>query len=270
MPSSELPSTLNSLPTLDTWLALAIGNSRCHWAQFSGSQLQATWDTPHLSGEAVHQLIQQLFDFSTLSCPNPIGAFSPADLWIASVVPAQTALWDTYPLAHRLTLNDIPLQNLYATFGIDRALAAVGAIAKFSSPVLVIDAGTALTFTGVEQNSLVGGAILPGLRLQFQALGQGTAALPVVSATTLPEQWAVNTTDAIASGIIYTLLAGVREFIAAWLQQFPESSVVMTGGDSDRLYQYLQQIWPELAATLTVAPHLVLEGIGVVKALAQP
>ena len=48
-------------------------------------------------------------------------------------------------------------------------------------PMLVIDAGTALTFTGADANQcLVGGAILPGLRLQLASLGQKTGQLPLL------------------------------------------------------------------------------------------
>jgi len=44
-----------------------------------------------------------------------------------------------------------------------RALAVLGAGKKYGFPCLVIDAGTALTFTGVDRDKkLVGGAIDPG------------------------------------------------------------------------------------------------------------
>lgn len=47
--------------------------------------------------------------------------------------------------------------------------------------ILVIDAGTALTFTAADADQrLVGGAILPGLGLQRSSLAQKTATLPRV------------------------------------------------------------------------------------------
>ncbi|HEY9649108.1 MAG TPA: pantothenate kinase, partial [Coleofasciculaceae cyanobacterium] len=128
-------------------------------------------------------------------------------LYLASVVPAQTTLWQTCPTARVITLEQLPLQGLYPTLGIDRALAVLGAGETLGYPVLVIDAGTALTFTGADAHrQLIGGAILPGLRLQFQALAQGTAALPTVQLPTqLPPRWANQTSSAIESGIIYTV-----------------------------------------------------------------
>jgi len=262
------------------WLALAIGNSRLHWAQFGGDRLEFAWDTPHLSATAVRSLIASQFNFQGEQLGDRPKFDHRPPLWIASVVPEQTHHWHIDPEAIFLTADQIPLHDLYPTLGIDRALAAWGAVVILSSPVLVIDAGTALTFTGIDDtHHLVGGAILPGLRLQFQSLKQSTAALPAVplpsaSATnpdvfSLPSRWALATPEAIASGILHTVLAGLRDFIQAWWQQFPGSAVVLTGGDGDRLHRYLQQQSPVLATNLTVNPHLIFEGMRAVRAAKQ-
>ncbi|MGI0488134.1 pantothenate kinase, partial [Pantanalinema rosaneae CENA516] len=192
-----------------------------------------------------------------------------SDLWIASVVPRQTQLWQGYPQAQFMTLDQIPLAGIYPTLGIDRALAVWGAIATIGSPVLVIDAGTALTLTGANaQQRLIGGAILPGLQLQFQSLGQSTAALPVVDwqdAIVLPSRWATSTPEAIASGILHTVLAGLQNFINIWWEEFPATPVVFTGGDGDRLYRYLLTQMPDWAAKLTVDPNLIFWGMRAVR-----
>jgi len=251
----------------DPWIALAIGNSRLHWAQFNGEFLQRTWDTPHVSTADVQRLIASQFT-ATPHCSTA----DPLPLYIASVVPHQSQLWHGYPAMHRITLDNVPLKGLYPTLGIDRALALWGAIVTVGSPVLVIDAGTALTFTGADAaHQLVGGAILPGVGLQFHSLNQATAALPDVSAKTLmpqnllPQRWALNTDDAIASGILYTVLAGLRDFVESWWQQFPASPVMLRGGDSDRLHHYLTASAPDLAIKLSIAPHLIFEGMRAVK-----
>ena len=258
----------------DRWLALSIGNSRLHWAEFNGNDLQQTWDTPHLSAADVHELIAtQFVERSTASLSPLSDSDTLISLWIASVVPQQGQLWQEYAAAHFITLEQIPLAGLYLTLGIDRALAILGVIAIVGSPVLVIDAGTALTFTGADGKQLIGGAILPGLGLQFQSLQQSTAALPNALPTALPAseervappllppRWALNTADAIASGIIYTLLAGLQAFVNDWWQQFPASPVLLTGGDCDRLYAYLTATMPAMANKLTVEPHLIFWGM---------
>jgi type III pantothenate kinase len=212
------------------WLALAIGNSRLHWAYFRDQQIQQIWHTAYFLPTS---------DWRKSAQPNwSIPANIP--LYLASVVPTQTAQW--YLFAQKiLTLADIPLQNLYPALGIDRALAVLGAGETFGYPVLLIDAGTALTITGVNADrQLVGGAIWPGLRLQWQALNQGTAALPAFQISEKPmNRWAMNTSEAISSGIFYSSLAGIKDFYSDWQGQFPETVLVITGGDGELLYFHL-------------------------------
>jgi type III pantothenate kinase len=227
----ENSATLNQ-PIADR-LALSIGNSRLHWAWFQADRIRATWDTPHYPAAVVEQMIATGLQFV------PEVADLPLDmpLTIASVVPAQTQLWQAYPQAQVLQLTDIPLGQVYPTLGIDRALTLWGAIQTYGAPVLVIDGGTALTFTGADgDRNLVGGAILPGVRSLFQTLNRSTAALTEVGlGELLPDRWATNTPDAIRSGIIHTVTAGVREFIADWLECYPGSPIVFTGGDGELL-----------------------------------
>lgn len=261
-----------STPTDNSWLALAIGNSRSHWAGFRGNTLQDAWDTPHLPSGAIARLIDARFDFKVWAAEFEglkLPSWQPSELapplWIASVVPSQLALWQSYPGARAISREQIPLQGTYPSLGIDRALALWGAGTELGWPVLAIDAGTALTFTGGDRDgSLVGGAILPGLGLQLRSLQQKTAALPLVEAPLLaspPPRWALNTEDAILSGVTYTVLAGVRDFIEAWWREFPESAVALTGGDRAFLLNSLQALYPEMAARVTADPYLIFWGM---------
>ncbi len=231
------------------WLALMIGNSHHHWAYFEKEQLIRTWQTTHF-----------LTQPKALTPPN-LPPHLP--LYLASVVPAQTEFFQNYPKLHIIQLADISLNNLYPTLGIDRALAVLGAGEIYGFPCLVIDGGTALTFTGVNgDRALVGGAILPGLGLQFRTLGTQTAALPSLDLPqTLPPRWASNTSDAIASGILYSLLAGLSSFINDWLSQFPQSPIILTGGDGQILFNYLREIDPPHLFSLSYDPDLIFWGM---------
>ncbi len=236
------PTTVNH----HFWLALMIGSSHLHWAWFQGKELLAAWDTSHLKPEIAQELIAGGFanDLWPQLLPVPPQPPFPrgVSLWIASVVPEQTQLWQKYAQAKVITLDDLPLKGLYPTLGIDRALAALGAGEKFGFPVLVVDAGTAMTFTGVNADrQLVGGAILPGFRLQLKSLCTGTASLPDVAIPQeLPARWGLNTPSSIQSGVIYSIVAGVRDFIEAWWQDYPQSKIVVTGGGGPGLLAYLR------------------------------
>ena len=89
----------------------------------------------------------------------------------------------------------------------------------------------------------VGGAILPGLRSQFRALHDHTDQLPSLDLDLAhwPQRWATDTAGAIASGILHTQLAGIRDFIQAWAADWPGGAVVLTGGDSATIHHYLTQ-----------------------------
>ncbi|MDD1456091.1 pantothenate kinase [Dolichospermum sp. ST_sed7] len=261
---------MNNYPSSNLDLALMIGNSRLHWALFIDKTLYSTGDTFHLSASMIEQLaenptLENWLRAIPLASNLPLIPDYPIPLILASVVPSQTALWQIYPHLRLISLEDVPLQGMYPTLGIDRALAVWGAGITWGFPTLVIDAGTALTFTGADNNQcLVGGAILPGLGLQFASLGQKTGQLPLLETglmTSLPPRFAMNTSDAIQSGVIYTLLIGIKDFVEAWWQLFPNSQVVMTGGDSNSLKNYLYQQFPDIESRLIVDHNLIFQGM---------
>ncbi|MBW4631424.1 MAG: pantothenate kinase [Iphinoe sp. HA4291-MV1] len=274
------------------WLGLMIGNSRLHWAHFTGETLIHTWDTDYLPADVVHQLSQsqtlkdlppEIFptaeedkgtrgqgdkgtrrqgdkETRRINFPSP---HLPLPLLLASVVPSQTALWQTYPNVRIITLDQVPVKGMYPTLGIDRALALWGAGQNWGFPILVIDTGTALTFTGADANHcLVGGAILPGLGLQLATLAEQTGQLPTVELPEqLPQRYALNTQEAMQSGVIYTLVAGIKDFIEVWWRDFPEGNVAVTGGDRELLVNYMRSLFPEIAARLIVEQNLIFWGM---------
>jgi type III pantothenate kinase len=246
------------------WLALAIGNSRLHWAWFKRHTLIETWSTPHLSNAIKSDRLPPLFLSSNLIKQG----LTNIPIYLASVVSGQTELWQNYHKLNLISLEDIKLYNAYPTMGIDRALAAWGALITYHRPCLVIDGGTALTFTGIDEpGQLVGGAILPGLRSQLTTLKQKTAALPEIDLPdTLPPRWATNTEQAIASGIIYTAIFGIHGYIVDWLKQFPNGSVIFTGGDAELLSQYLHLQFAELAQQTKIDHNLVFWGMRLIYA----
>ena len=183
------------------WLALMMGNSRLHWAWFVGDPLQQAWDSNHLPAATVEQLIQRWASgilpkeiLPPLLVSQALDTSRQLPLYLASVTPDHAKVWQAYPATKIITLEQVPLLGLYPTLGIDRALAVFGAGETLGYPVLVMDAGTALTFTGANSHyQLVGGAILPGLKLQLQSLAKNTAALPEIQLPTqLPRRWALQ------------------------------------------------------------------------------
>jgi type III pantothenate kinase len=237
---------METIEKSESWLGLMIGNSRLHWAKFQKERLIKTWETDHFSREEIIKNCQEKYP-----------------LYFASVVPQQTELWQQIPESTQLTLSQIPMADLYPSMGIDRALAALGAGETYGFPILVIDAGTALTLTAINaERQLLGGAILPGLTMQFQSLQQRTAQLPaLVLPSNLPSLWATDTKTAIESGILYVLLAGIKHFVEDWYAQYSQGAIALTGGDADILFKYLKTQYPSLVRRIVIDKNLIFWGM---------
>jgi type III pantothenate kinase len=254
-----------------TWLALTIGNSRLHWGLFSDETLIHTWDSNYVDVNIVQQLAEYQGsgqwgignNEKEIEILLATSSYFPIPIALASVVPAQTQIWQSYPSVQIITLENIPIKAMYPTFGIDRALALLGAGSFFGFPIMVIDSGTALTFTSADNNyNLIGGAILPGLGLQLATLTTRTGQLPNVKLPEqLPPRFALNTPEAMQSGVIYTLLAGIKDFLQAWWQDFPDGRVVITGGDRTLIIKYLLKQFPEIAERINVETNLIFWGM---------
>ena len=258
------PSTEDVKP----WIGLSIGNSRLHWFYYEGLHLIQTWDTCHIEiSQTRLPTTWEEWQAYSPAWADCLAAEDMPELWMISVVPSQTLFWQTYPRSTVITAAHIPFQLPYATFGLDRALSIWAAGILYQWPTLVIDAGTALTYTGATSSTnCVGGAILPGLGLQLRSLSQSTAGLPTIALPQdLPSRWSLTTDAAIHSGILHTLVSGLIDFIVAWLKRYPTSQIVLTGGDAETLYHYLLQVSrsrtaPTLLDRIILQPHL--QGIG--------
>ena len=292
----------------NAWLALVVGNTRLHWGYFEKEQLQSVWHTAHLSSNQAKEIVaagfcapgweatNSLVGLSAQSVSHlPQSIVSPSQLWIASVVPKQTAIWQTATSgrANITTRSLFPLTNFYSTLGIDRAINLLGAGYRLGWPALVIDAGTALTLTaGVAVEcvdplapkkvvgEVYGGAILPGLRSQQTALMKKaptladaiapiTEQITMAQPTPLPIRWANDTPGAIASGLVYGTTAILLDYLTDWWQQFPDGKAVITGGDGLYLHQRLQQRTPEVASRVQLERNLMFWGMQTYRQIAD-
>lgn len=90
------------------------------------------------------------------------------------------------------------------TLGCDLVVGGVAVIAYYGTPAIVIDLGTATTITAIDKDSCFrGGAILPGVKLSYNALAAGTSLLPNISIAPPKKCIATNTVDCMRSGAVY-------------------------------------------------------------------
>lgn len=142
--------------------------------------------------------------------------------------------------------------------GVDRVCAAFAAYDKLQTACTVVDFGTAVTVDLVDQEgTLLGGAILPGPRMQLCALHQHTAVLPAEVMPAFPElPYGRNTVEAMQTGVCRGLAGAVRALVEGYatsLGRWPH--VVATGGG-------LSLMAPHCDFLDTQVNHLTLRGIG--------
>ncbi len=110
--------------------------------------------------------------------------------------------------------------------------------------VMVIDFGTALTFSSVdEKGRVLGVGIVPGLITSVNALFGATAQLPQVELK-LPESiLGLNTEDSIRAGIMYGYAGLVKEMIARTEKEIGRKlKVIATGGLSMTISPLISRI----------------------------
>jgi type III pantothenate kinase len=163
------------------------------------------------------------------------------------------------PFVHVLShKSQLPFRIGYdspETLGTDRIAAVAGAFNLYpGAEVLVIDAGTAITFDFLSGYDYKGGNISPGLTMRFKALNIFTDRLPLVSPVesyTFPGR---NTRDAIIAGVITGVTYEINEYIRTFENKHSDFKVIVTGGDSE----YLKD---KIDYHITYMPDIVIDGL---------
>jgi type III pantothenate kinase len=209
-------------------LVADIGNSRAKCAIFRDRELVESFTADQLT-------VPQLEDLKA-RYPSLDKAIIST---VASVSPDLVSYFkSTFPTFIDFTHQTrVPLLNKYqtpATLGLDRLAAAVGAHELFPSrDLLVIDAGTAVTFDLVEGNgTFAGGNISPGLRSRFRALHEFTAKLPLVEASGEVPVIGQTTEEAIVAGVVNGMVFEMDGMIDSMKIRLPEIHTILTGGDA--------------------------------------
>jgi type III pantothenate kinase len=146
-----------------------------------------------------------------------------------------------------------------ARLGSDRWAALIGAHARRTGPLCLVDAGTALTLDALDASGVfVGGVILPGIELARRAL---LARAPGIAAADGDDSscFAHSTADGVAAGTLYGAVGSVERIVTEFgLRLGKDMRVLLTGGDAPRLRPYLPA---RLAYDVEEVPDLVLQGL---------
>ncbi|MBK7102167.1 MAG: type III pantothenate kinase [Flavobacteriales bacterium] len=231
--------------TLD--LILDIGNTRTKLAIYQGGRALS------------HQVIE---NGDTAAIEEFLGGAVPDAITVGSTAnPDPATIAQLRQLAPVLVLSGdslSPLQVAYGTrhtLGADRLANAVAAVGRFPGrPILVIDAGTCITYDLCEaEGTYRGGAISPGMHMRSKAMYAYSARLPKVDPDPSPEFLGETTEDSLAAGMHFGILGEMEGFIRRLGKERPGMVVVITGGDAVRFVRGLE-------SGIFALPYLTLEG----------
>jgi type III pantothenate kinase len=232
-------------------LAIDAGNSRVKWGGFANGDWIAT-------GAAAHRELQLLTRAMA-------GMPSPEKIVISNVAGERVRrslleLLANAPVSPEWVASErerCGVRNGYADpakLGSDRWAALIAAHRLQLGPVLVVNAGTALTVDAITQRGeFLGGLIVPGIALMMQALTTGTAHAHARQGEFA--RFPVNTLDAIYSGAINATVGSIERMSAALSARTgTPAHYIVSGGAAAALM-------PHLDPQTIEVKHLVLQGL---------
>ncbi len=120
-----------------------------------------------------------------------------------------------------------------AQLGSDMVVNAVAAIQEYPLPLILVDLGTATTFSVINQNSeYIGGAIVPGVRVALDALVTRTSQLPRIGFEEPQKVIGVNTIECMRSGVVLGAASMVDGMIYRMEQELQASATVVATASS--------------------------------------
>lgn len=227
--------------------AIDVGNSSLKGGLFDQGVLQETFRISIEEGEAA----------AAEAVARKIKAKGVEYLGLSSVVPSVSdAIRSAMELEEGMSVfaltytAALPFDLRYETpetMGVDRIAAAAGAWVGFGGtsdgPIVVVDAGTAVTADVLVDGALLGGLIIPGPELQRRAVRSGTAQLPVVDLQWPARAISRSTREAVASGIMFSFVDGLRGILVRIIDELGQQPhVVVTGGWGKLLSKKISQV----------------------------
>jgi type III pantothenate kinase len=220
-------------------LAIDIGNTNTSLGIFDGENLIEHWRIAtacERTSDELGVLIRQIlalsnFDYqkiSALSASSVVPQLNFTFQKMSEKYLGQTATFVDATFDFGLEIKYNPPSSI----GIDRIVAAVGAIEKYGKPCIVCDFGTATTIDAVNsQSEFLGGIITAGINLLADALFQNTSKLPKVAIKKPKSIIGNSTVHSIQAGIYFGYIGLVDGIIEKMIDELGEKpKVVATGG----------------------------------------
>ena len=258
-----------------------IGNRRLKWATATADDLDGRCGA--LGYDEAHALPELAAQLDRLEAPESVWVSCVARREIRRAVEEYArGAWSLQPVFIAAQKQQAGVVNSYpdsAALGSDRWAALVAAADLCPrQPVIVVDAGTAVTVDLLDGGTFRGGVIFPGVHAMRCALGVQTANIAANSAgnsaansaddapaSVVANAIATDTQGAVASGALFATAGGVNLAVARQRVVLPDDSgahcpIIVTGGDAERIAPLLSLE----KAEISIDPQLVLRGLAII------
>lgn len=211
-------------------LTIDQGNTAAKLALWQGESLLDLAIEPKLTSDGVRRFVRKV-----LGSQRPDGAIYCSVTCRGAELLRELRSYVNGPVLRLQSDMPLPLCIDYGspgTLGADRIAAAAGALCQYRGrPLLVVDAGTAVTYDYVTADGhFAGGNIAPGMTMRLQALHRFTARLPKLEMPRDPRPervFGTDTAEAMINGAIY----GIVGALAYYRSLLPaDTMTVLTGG----------------------------------------
>lgn len=167
-----------------------------------------------------------------------------------------------YPFVELSSKTRLPIKSNYKTpetLGKDRIAAVVAGHHLYpNTDVLVIDAGTCITYDLISKDGIYqGGSISPGINMRFKALNNYTANLPLLEFEEIDYLSGTTTNESILSGIINGVSLEIDGIINSYRNNYENLTIILSGGD----YIYFDK---RLKNNIFALPNIVLRGLNII------
>jgi type III pantothenate kinase len=244
------------------FLAIDAGNSNVVFALFD--QKSGEWTNQFRLETKTPRLISQLSKKVPLYfLEHSIDVSQIEKIGFSSVVPEVNAIIDQFCqnflgkkpyLISAKSFAKLPVKSLRPNeIGSDLMCNVMAAFSSYRKPLIIVDFGTALTFTVVGINGeILGVNIVPGLRTAIKALFTNTSKLPEVELRLPESALGKNTIHAIQAGILYGYTGLVKGMIEAIEAETNLKFTIIATGGLAAILTTLEKTFDEVNRNLTL------------------
>ncbi|HJN64276.1 MAG TPA: type III pantothenate kinase [Flavobacteriales bacterium] len=161
-------------------------------------------------------------------------------------------------LTHKIAIPIFTNYKTPETLGKDRIAAIVGTHHQYpKSNILVIDAGSCITFDFFIDGKYCGGRISPGLKMRYDALHTFTNQLPQLGISNAYFTIGNDTNSSITSGVQQGAIDEMNTVVDTFRKENKDSVVILCGGDHKFFDKHLKN-------SIFADPFIVLKGLNII------